>query len=441
MEKGLKLNTMAEEKITINWDELQTRRVDTRLREQNAMERNRAYSQAQEDELPVASSGPARNSVWNNAIFAMTVFGLIGGVLAWGVGEAMDGPLRPAVGSLFSYDPAAHAKADEFLKNIQQIQAKHDLHQYDDATARGAIEEVQALGKHNPYFVILDPEAKLSDKQRQIKLDVLQSHDDGTVFILNTLSYGLCGMMIAMCLAIAEPLTQHKKKAAFINGSIGAVAGLAGGAAAAYLSSRFFSGSSVEDGSPLHSPLVTNAAIWGLLGLFLGIGSGIAARSPKKIAVGMLGGLLGGIIGGALFHPIQTAANNSEAIGKLVALVAIGVVAGLATGWLENVIKAGWLKVTTGIIAGKQFILYRNPTYIGSSPDCQIYLFKDTQVGKRHAAIHLLPGGIEIEDLPLGVPTLINGKPLARARLKNGEQIQVGNTAFEFHEKRPSSGK
>ena len=73
-------------------------------------------------------------------------------------------------------------------------------------------------------------------------------------------------------------------------------------------------------------------------------------------------------------------------ISRLIALLAIGVVAGLATGLLENVVKAGWLKVTSGVIAGKQFILYRNPTYIGSSPDCQIYLFKDTQVGKRHAA-------------------------------------------------------
>ena len=231
---------MADEKITINWDELETRRVDTRLREQNAMERNRAYSQTREEELPVGS-GPSRNSIWNNAIFCMTIFGLIGGVLAWGVGEAMDGPLRPAVGSLIGYDPAARANADELLKQIQQIQAKHDLHQYDDATAESAIEQMPILGKHNAYFPVLDvfdPDSKLTPKLRQAKIEDLEAADHVREFTLNTLSYGLCGMMIAMCLAIAEPLTQHKRKAVFINGTVGAVAGLVGGAAAAYLSVR-----------------------------------------------------------------------------------------------------------------------------------------------------------------------------------------------------------
>ena len=79
------------------------------------------------------------------------------------------------------------------------------------------------------------------------------------------------------------------------------------------------------------------------------------------------------------------------------ALVAIGVVAGGCTGLIENAAKTGWLKVTAGLIAGKQFILYRNPTFIGSGPECQIYLFRDPKVGRRHAAVHLVPGGIELE--------------------------------------------
>ena len=174
-----------------------------------------------------------------------------------------------------------------------------------------------------------------------------------------------------------------------------------------------------------------------MLGLFLGLGSGLVMRNLRKLGVGMVGGLLGGMIGGALFNPVLTLAQN-ESISRLIALVAIGILAGLATGLLENVVKSGWLKVTSGIIAGKQFILYRNPTYIGSSPDCQIYLFKDAQVGKRHAAIHLLPTGIEIENLPLGSATRVNGTPVKRAKLRNGDTIQIGSTSFRFQEKRPS---
>jgi len=68
---------------------------------------------------------------------------------------------------------------------------------------------------------------------------------------------------------------------------------------------------------------------------------------------------------------------NGELLSRLVGTLAIGIVAGVATGLLENVVKSGWLKVIDGLIAGKQFVLYRNPTYIGASPHCHIYLFKD----------------------------------------------------------------
>jgi predicted component of type VI protein secretion system len=102
---------------------------------------------------------------------------------------------------------------------------------------------------------------------------------------------------------------------------------------------------------------------------------------------------------------------------------------------IENAAKGGWLKVTAGLITGKQFILYRNPTFIGSGPECPIYLFRDPKVGKRHAAVHIVLGGFEIENLPLGADTLINGKSVKRARLRAGDVIQVGATKFLFQEK------
>ena len=113
----------------------------------------------------------------------------------------------------------------------------------------------------------------------------------------------------------------------------------------------------------------------------------------------------------------------------------IGLIAGIATGLIENAAKTGWVKVIQGFIAGKQFILYRATTYVGSSPDCHIYLFKDPQVGRRHAAVHVSPQGFELEDLPLGSKTLVNGRPAQRVKLKNGDRIQVGATAFVFQAK------
>jgi hypothetical protein len=140
------------------------------------------------------------------------------------------------------------------------------------------------------------------------------------------------------------------------------------------------------------------------------------------------------VIGGALLAPVANLTGN-EMIARGIAFVAIGLVAGMATGLIENAAKTGWVKVVAGFIAGKQFILYRATTYIGSSPDCHIYLFKDPAIGRRHAAVHIVPGGFDLEDLPLGTPTYVNGKPVSRVRLRTGDQIQVGGTAFTFQEK------
>jgi pSer/pThr/pTyr-binding forkhead associated (FHA) protein len=122
-------------------------------------------------------------------------------------------------------------------------------------------------------------------------------------------------------------------------------------------------------------------------------------------------------------------------VSRLVGISTVGIVAGLAIGMLEQVAKSGWLKVTGGLITGKQFILYINPTRIGSSPDCEIYLFKDPTINPRHAAIRTVPGGFEIEDLQSAGGTYVNGQAIRRQRLRSGDQLQIGATTFQFHEK------
>src|SRR3954462_6033521 len=91
---------MPGEKIQIQWDDLKSRKVDQRLREQEALERNRR--QADGELLPTGGDAPSRTlNIWDNAIFTMGSFGLLGGLLAWGAGEALR--LRQ--------DPKAEARA------------------------------------------------------------------------------------------------------------------------------------------------------------------------------------------------------------------------------------------------------------------------------------------------------------------------------------------
>jgi hypothetical protein len=244
--------------------------------------------------------------------------------------------------------------------------------------------------------------------------------------------------MIAACLSMAESVVSHNIPGAVLYGSVGAMAGLAGGIVVALFINHFTSlvlrSNFAQSVAADHRLTLARTATWAILGLFLAMGPGIVLRNVKRWIIGVLGGLIGGAVGGLLYDPIA-AATHSEALSLLAAVVAIGLLSGIGTGLIENAAKAGWVKVTKGLIAGKQFILYRNPTYIGSAPNCEIYLFKDRRVGKRHAAIHLVPGGFELEDLPLGAPTLINGQAVTRTRLHPNDQIQVGGTTFVFHEK------
>ncbi len=262
---------MAKEKLTISWDDLRARRVDNRLREQDAMDRNRAYAQMKEDALPTAA--PQKAGIWNNAIFCMSVFGLIGGLLAWGAEILVAGPLKPAIGTVLHYDPNARSASDARLASLRNIELKRQIGQFTDAEAQAAAEEVRQDGRGNPWFRLAAND-QLSDTQRKAKVVELEAAERFALFIINLLSYGVCGMMIAMCLAVAEPLTQHKFWAAWSNAGAGGILGLIGGIAAALLTDRIsrLAGSVTEGQSGWIQQLATQSAVWGALGLFLGLG-------------------------------------------------------------------------------------------------------------------------------------------------------------------------
>ena len=85
-----------------------------------------------------------------------------------------------------------------------------------------------------------------------------------------------------------------------------------------------------------------------------------------------------------------------------------------------------------GPLAGKQFILFRDTTVLGSSPKADIYLFKDDAIEPRHATIVNRAGRFEIEDCNTPDGTYVNGIPVKRTVLNDGDQIVLGKTVLEF---------
>jgi len=173
---------------------------------------------------------------------------------------------------------------------------------------------------------------------------------------------------------------------------------------------------------------------WAFVGALLALGQGIVSRSAKKMRNATIGGFLGGLLGGVLFDPISAGLGAGWA-SRFVAIAVIGTATGALIGLVENLLKDAWLRVVAGRLTGKQFVIYRNPTMIGSSPKSDIYLFKDAAVEPQHAAISNDGHAYFIQDYGTPAGTLVNGRRVTNQRLRSGDTIQVGATQFQYSEK------
>ena len=193
---------------------------------------------------------------------------------------------------------------------------------------------------------------------------------------------------------------------------------------------------------PLLLHMVGRACFWALAAIPAGLGQGVALRERKVVINGMVGGVLGGFVGGLLFDPIcflfqdVSKATVSRGVGFTIIGLSVGLFVGLVEGWT----KTAWLLMRAGPLAGKQFVMFRDTTVLGSSPKAEIYLFKDEAIEPRHALIYNRGGRFEIEDCNSRDGTYVNGVPIRRQVLNSGDQIVLGKTVLEFQLKESRSG-
>ncbi len=371
---------------------------------------------------------PRRGRFWYNPVLTVAFFGLLGGLSAFTGGEVIIRVMDASKGmrEICAVDRVFN-EAEKLYKQFDQKKlTMQELHDAEDKLLRDHAE--------NPIIAVLTNKA-LSEAEKKMMVKRIVDQEKPRQDILQILFMCVVGICLAFFLAVAEPLLGRNTRAAVVNGSVGIVLGVVGGVLVGLFLNALYQllGGGRRD-TPLADQMFARTVAWGILGLFLAAAPGIVLRSFKRLSIGLLGGLVGGILGGLLFDPLAEAA-ASGLPARLAALSAIGVLAGAATGLIEQAAKVGWMYVTAGLIAGKQFILYRNPTFIGSSPRCEIYLFKDPDISPQHAALHRISGGFELEDLSSATGTRVNGKPVKRARLRHGDEVQIGSTAFLFQEK------
>ncbi len=255
---------------------------------------------------------------------------------------------------------------------------------------------------------------------------------------------------IGLFLGAAEGLMCRNAMRAAICSAVGAGIGFGGGLIGYIAAEIIFSlmaavalqfennpqpGRQMPTGFGLLVLIMGRAAAWAVASIPAGLGQGIALREKKVILNGLLGGVLGGLLGGLLFDPISLiflTANGEASVSRALGFTVIGLMVGLFVGLVEQWTKTAWLLMRAGPLAGKQFVLYRDPTVLGSSPKADVYLFKDGAIEPRHALIHNRGGRFEIEDLSTPDGTYVNGIPVKRRVLQSGDQIVLGKTVLEF---------
>ena len=170
---------------------------------------------------------------------------------------------------------------------------------------------------------------------------------------------------------------------------------------------------------------------WMVFASAAGIAYGVVGRFLKKGQYGVLGAIIGGGIGGMLFDPISIV-THSGGPSRAIGFALIGLTTGVAIGLVESALKDRWLYVAAGPLAGKQFILYKPFTVVGSSQQCDIYLFKDPSVLARHGTIELRGAQTFLH---ADGQIYVSGQPAKNRALQSGDLIQIGKYAFHFRER------
>jgi hypothetical protein len=273
-------------------------------------------------------------------------------------------------------------------------------------------------------------------------------------FLSGVLGFAIVGACVAALVAAADGVMSRNLRRGLLSGvcgvgiaGVGGVVGVLPGAVVLGLTMTLVTlaadGPWTSDsvtGWPLLILSVGRSLTWGILGLTMGLGQGAAARSKKLAINGLLGGMLGGLLGGAFFDPIcrvfaDTAVGGQAIMSRAIGFPIIGLSVGFMIGLVEHLAKDAWLLMRAGPLTGKQFVLYKNPTAIGSSPKCEVYLFKDPDVEPRHALIHQSGGRCELQDLKTPAGTYVNGQRVGRHILRDGDQIVIGQTVLEYSER------
>jgi hypothetical protein len=250
----------------------------------------------------------------------------------------------------------------------------------------------------------------------------------------------LPGIVAMMCVAFgaAESLVERSLRKGLIRMGLGLLLGIVLGFIFNFVANMIYAlglGILYSAGArSQHNPAawIARGLAWAAFGTAGGVVYGIIGKSGKKVGYGALGGAIGALIGGVIFDPIAFVTKGGVP-SRAVGFALFGMATGIAMGLVESALKDRWLYVTTGPLAGKQFILYKTVTTLGSNQQSDIYLFKDAEILPAHATLQLK--GSRVHVVANG-PVYVGGSPIRGTHvLQTGSVLRIGRYGFRYQEK------
>lgn len=245
--------------------------------------------------------------------------------------------------------------------------------------------------------------------------------------VQNVACFTLVGGLLGVVLAMVEGIYLNEPRKAFEQVALSLPVGIFGGAIAGLFGQALFA--LLGQWSWWVLRYGARAAGWAVAGALIGACPGVAASSRVKIRHGVIGGLVGGFAGGWLFEALATSSSSGS---RLVALISLGIAIGAVVRLVEQVRKQAWLVLMVGGPEGKEFILSKGTTTLGSHYQDDVCVAGDRGYPLREAVIVEDGNRHFLETVP-GGKAFVDGEPVVRrTALRSGSTIRFGASELVF---------
>ncbi len=250
----------------------------------------------------------------------------------------------------------------------------------------------------------------------------------------NSLAGASIGLFFGLFFGSAEGIILSDYKRSLKGAVSGAILGLAAGTLTVLLVQGllYSIGNAELFNTIINESLVIpllRALGWGILGIVIGAIDGIRSRSLRRIGIGASGGFIGGLGGGILLEfLVKSQINGFYARGT--GLVVMGMGIGLFYSLFEYSRSYGLIRVLSGPLRGKEYLILMKKTKIGSSIKANIPLGDYGGVQINHATLKSSKNAVIIQESKGSV--LVNDTPVTKHELKYEDVIQIGEAKLYY---------